>query len=1366
MHPVSALPPLPRWLVAGAILLALALSGLIDPALIAQVNVKGQWRTLVGNMPINPVHIALMRTGNVLVVAGSGNDPNVTNFQAGVWDPQANTIVTQPLGWDMFCNGMVALPDGRILINGGNLKYDPFWGERRNAIFDPSTSIFTNVQMMLHGRWYPTVTVLGNGRVMTFSGLNESGATNTAVEIYTPGVGWSQEYTANWTPPLYPRMHLLTDGRVAAVASQAQLQVFDPDSKTWTAGATTNYGSSRTYGSSVLLPLKSSDGYKSRVLILGGGNPATRSTEILDMSAATPTWQNGPLMSQARIEMDATILPNGKILAMGGSLNDEDSASASLNADLYDPTTNTFSSAGTNAMPRLYHSGSLLLPDATVVLMGGNPTRGTYEGRIEIYSPAYLFQSDGSAAARPTITGVSSITLDYGNTFQVQTPDAASIAKVVLVRPGSSTHAFDMEQRLVELDFTQGSGVLNVTAPPHGNVAPPGYYMLFVLNSAGVPSVATFVQIRTDTTAPGAPPNLVATANNTVVTLTWQAASDNVGVSKYRIERCTGSGCSTFAEIATTTSLSYVNGGLAPTTSYTYRVRATDVGGNLGPYSNTATVTTGAGTSSVGLVAAYAFEEGSGTTVADASGNGNTGSITAATWSTAGKFGKALSFNGTSARVLIPDSPTLDLTSAFTLEGWAFPTATQAVWRTLVDKDVDRYYLMTSSDATGGPAVGGTFTNGTQLYAPAALAANTWTHLAATYDRTTLRLYVNGVQVASRSSTTAVDTSANNLNIGANSYGEYFAGRIDEVRVYNRALTVNEIQTDMATPITTTGSNQAPTATITNPTGNVSVNPGQTVSFTGTGTDPDGSISGYAWSFPGGSPSSSTAASPGSITYSTPGTYTASLTVTDNGGASSSPATRTVTVGDFTIAASPASQTVSPGANTTYTVTVTPDAAFTGTVTFSVTGLPAGASAGFNPTSISPSGQTTLTVSTSGTTPTGSYPLSVRGTSGPVTRTAPVTLAVSTPSNQAPTATITSPTGNVTIAAGGTVSFAGTGSDPDGSIASYAWSFPGGTPSSSTSATPGTVTYASAGTYTASLTVTDNGGASSSPATRTVTVTGSGTLPPGLVAAYGFEEGAGPTVADASGNGNTGTITAATWTTAGKFGKALSFNGTSARVVVVDSASLHLTSAFTLEGWAFPTAAQTGWHTLVDKDVDRYYLMTSSDNASSTPAVGGTFTNGTQLYAPAALAANTWTHLAATYDRVTLRLYVNGLQVASRAMTTAIATSANNLNIGANSYGEYFTGLIDEVRVYNRALTASEIKTDMATALSSLTASNQSPTPAIAGDAANVATNAGAGYAGSWQVSFDPLRPNGDQAVLRAAGVRVRRRWSLPAKGR
>ena len=680
----------PGHLFARVFVLLLTLAHLA-PAILAQSSSQGQWQTLPYTMPINPVHVALLYNGKVLIVSGSGNVAGNTNFQAALWDPQAGTITTQPVAWDMFCNGMIVLPDGRPFVMGGTLQYDPFHGELRTSTYAAATNTFTDQQSMAHGRWYPTGTVLGDGRVMVFSGLNETGGTNTSVEFYSASSGWSAAFSAPWTPPLYPRMHLLPNGNVFYSGSTTASSLFNPTTHTWTTNiAFTNYSGTRTYGSSVLLPLTPANNYTPKVMIMGGGNPSTATTELIDLSAATPKWVYGPSMSQPRIEMDATILPSGQVLALGGSLNDEDTTTASLNADLYDPASNTFGSAGAEVYARLYHSVSLLLPDATVWVAGGNPQRGTYEAHMEIYSPPYLFNADGTPATRPTITGTSSSIIGYGSAFQVQTPDAANISSVVLMRNGAATHAFDMDQRYVGLSFTSGAGILNVTGPPNGNIAAPGYYMLFILNNAGVPSIATIVQVS--------------------------AAANDV----------------------------------------------------------------------------------------------------------------------------------------------------------------------------------------------------------------------------------------------------------------------------------------PPTGTITSPASNVTISAGQFVSYSGTGSDPDGTISAYSWSFPGGNPSSSNLANPGSVTYATPGTYVTTFTVTDNVGLTDpNPPTRTITVlPDLSLSASPSSQTVVQGGGTSFTATVTAGTGFSGTVILSFSGLPAGASASFSPASISTSGSSTLSVSTSSSTAPGSYPLTVTATSGTLTHTANVTLVV------------------------------------------------------------------------------------------------------------------------------------------------------------------------------------------------------------------------------------------------------------------------------------------------------------------------------------------------------------------------------------
>ncbi len=505
----------------------------------------GMWKTLPGSMPINPVHAALLHTGKILVVSGSGNCPPTlggcppqAQYTAGaaLMDLSTGSITPMSVGWDMFCNGMSIMQDGRVLINGGTKGYGslavvgvngetPFTGLPNTSIFDPGTESFVDVAPTAHGRWYPTVTELNDGRMMTTSGLNDTDGTNNNTSEIWDGEKWGAEIPG--TPhitdfpsfqfPLYPRMHLLPTGHVFYSSPSSATLDFDPSTQNWTLVAWTIYpgddpNGERTYGTSVLLPLTPQNNYSPKVMIMGGDNPATDTTELIDLSPAgaqisdkcqsyAPCWVEGPKMAQARVEMEATILPNGKILVDGGSAKDEEATTASLKAEIYDPATNAFSSAGSNTFPRLYHNVQLLLPDATVALTGGNPEQGVFENHVEIYQPSYLFNADGSLATRPVIGAGVPSSISYGGAFSVPTPDAANIASVVLMKAGSVTHSFDMDQRYVGLSFTVDAGSLKVTGPPMSNIAPPGYYMLFLVNQAGTPSLASWVQVQGATAA-------------------------------------------------------------------------------------------------------------------------------------------------------------------------------------------------------------------------------------------------------------------------------------------------------------------------------------------------------------------------------------------------------------------------------------------------------------------------------------------------------------------------------------------------------------------------------------------------------------------------------------------------------------------------------------------------------------------------------------------------------------------------------------------------------------------------------------------------------------------------------------------------
>ncbi len=472
----------------------------------------GKWQILTNKLSLNPVHGVVMMNGEVLLLDGT----NAINPIGAVWNPATQKATNFSLTYSMFCGAEVVLADGRPLAVGGTIQTKSggggslYNGQPKASAYDPTTGIFTDQVDMAYGRWYPTVTELSDGTVMAFSGSETQGVTNNTVEIFTPNSStgsWSTPVTANWVPPLYPRLHLLPDGSIFYSGYTANSMFYDLTTQTWTNCCTTNYGANRVYGSSVLLPLTPANNWSPKVMILGGGEfddttTATNTTEIIDLSVTNPQWTWGPNMTQPRISMNATILPTGTVLATGGSQISENSSTASFNADLYhpdpsDPNYNTFTSAGANSVARLYHSNAILLPDATVILTGSNPPSTPYETRVERYQPAYLFNSDGSMATRPQIMGSPSTSIGYNSTFKVMTSKGTTINSVVLIRPTAVTHSFNMEQRLVGLSFTANTstGTLTVTSPSSATIAPPGYYLLFILNSAGVPSLGKFIQI-------------------------------------------------------------------------------------------------------------------------------------------------------------------------------------------------------------------------------------------------------------------------------------------------------------------------------------------------------------------------------------------------------------------------------------------------------------------------------------------------------------------------------------------------------------------------------------------------------------------------------------------------------------------------------------------------------------------------------------------------------------------------------------------------------------------------------------------------------------------------------------------------------
>jgi chitodextrinase len=314
-----------------------------------------------------------------------------------------------------------------------------------------------------------------------------------------------------------------------------------------------------------------------------------------------------------------------------------------------------------------------------------------------------------------------------------------------------------------------------------------------------------------DTSPPTTPTGLAAsTPTQTSITVSWTGSSDNVGVTGY-------GRYSNGALVSSGTGTSYTYTGLTCGTSYTLAVDAYDAAGNR---SGKATITkaTSACPAAAGPVAAYSFDAGSGTTLADVTGKGNTGTISGPIW-TSGRNGGALNFDGVNDWVTVADSSTLDLTNAMTLEAWAQPSALVS-WPTIVTKETTGnlvYGLFANSDTDQAASILTLASNGTQdiVRGTNTLPVATWTHLAATYDGSALKLYVNGSQVGSIPVSGLIGTSSQPLRIGGNNiWGEWFQGKLDDLRVYNRALTAAEINTDKNTPVGTVsgGDTQAPTS--------------------------------------------------------------------------------------------------------------------------------------------------------------------------------------------------------------------------------------------------------------------------------------------------------------------------------------------------------------------------------------------------------------------------------------------------------------------------------------------------------------------------------------------------------------------------
>ena len=510
----------------------------------------GAWtgRISTPGLAINSI---LLPTGKVLWFAypekdtwyaarTGGNIQDVNWAEAYVFDPATGVSVRRdpPIDpgtgrpFNIWCAGQTLLRDGRVAVAGGNFRYygqdgvTKYRGLDVVLTFNPFNETWTYQGRMGDGRWYPTLTELADGRVAIVAGLNRAGDGNDEdIDLFTPspdlnGVGTIQKVGTQGFG-LYPHMFLAPDGNLRTIGPQ-KVNSHIINTTTWSVANTAPLPFRREWGAATLLP--SGPAGPTTLLVQGGSDidasqtpdggygtaPATKSTILVNLASGAQTA--GPPTIQARSHLNTRILPDGSLLAIGGGIGAEDGglyAGPVKTAELYNPATRTWTETNPQVDARTYHSTALVIPDGRVISMGDDRKEVSDNGplggqlrTVEYYSPPYLYKG-----ARPAISSAPG-GAPYNVPVGIGTPDAAGVAKAVLLKLGATTHATDADQRSLELPVTQVANGIQFTTPSNPNAAPPGYYMLFLVNGQGVPSVASMVRIDSSLPAPSPIPGV------------------------------------------------------------------------------------------------------------------------------------------------------------------------------------------------------------------------------------------------------------------------------------------------------------------------------------------------------------------------------------------------------------------------------------------------------------------------------------------------------------------------------------------------------------------------------------------------------------------------------------------------------------------------------------------------------------------------------------------------------------------------------------------------------------------------------------------------------------------------------------------
>lgn len=478
--------------IAIALALGHATSALAD-------HVRGAWSP-VGAWPLIAIHAVLTPDGRVLTYGSDLADR--TGFFYDVWDPAAGGVaaghVTLPnaAGTDIFCSSQILLPEtGQVFIAGGDNYVNgvtTLTGNNNTNVFTPGINNLARGRALNRARWYSTATTLLNGEIYIQGGAGGK----DRPEIRSAGGAFRVLTAANTNTlnSLYPRNFVAPDGRIFGFDIAGRMYSVDPLGTGLVTVGGQLPGATAAGSSAVMFR-------PGRILQIGG---ASANAYVIRIDGASPSVSATQPNSSQRQWVNATVLADGKVLATGGSAVDtavsNELRDVNNTAELWDPDASQWMQGAAGQIPRLYHSMALLLPDASVLVAGGGLTP-LANLNAEIYYPPYLYDGNDVWAARPTITSAPAA-INIGETFALGVDAADGVSRVTLVKSGSVTHSFNMDQRFMELAFTVSSGGLTVHSPASAADAPPGYYLLFAFDAHGVPSIAKIVRMNIAGTSP------------------------------------------------------------------------------------------------------------------------------------------------------------------------------------------------------------------------------------------------------------------------------------------------------------------------------------------------------------------------------------------------------------------------------------------------------------------------------------------------------------------------------------------------------------------------------------------------------------------------------------------------------------------------------------------------------------------------------------------------------------------------------------------------------------------------------------------------------------------------------------------------